>query len=116
MTIAAPDKYIIKKIEFTYSKGTLELAENQAGTYTDKVWSPNNGEEALSVMFNVTVNAQITKINVYLDQNTETAVTEIGVAEGEAEYYTLSGVKVANPTNGIYVKVLNGKATKVVIR
>lgn len=36
-------------------------------------------------------------------------------AEGEAVYYNLQGVKVANPEHGIYVKVVNGKATKVVL-
>ncbi len=28
-------------------------------------------------------------------------------------YYNLSGVRVANPTNGLYIKVVDGKATKV---
>lgn len=34
---------------------------------------------------------------------------------GEAEYYTLSGIKVANPIEGqIYIKVQNGKAVKII--
>lgn len=37
-------------------------------------------------------------------------------AEGVAEYYTLQGVKVANPENGIFVKVVNGKASKVCVK
>ena len=45
-----------------------------------------------------------------------TGVTEVEVAEGEAAYYTLQGVKVANPENGIYVKVVDGKASKVVVK
>lgn len=45
-----------------------------------------------------------------------TAVAEVEVAEGEAAYYTLQGVKVANPENGIYVKVVDGKASKVVVK
>lgn len=37
------------------------------------------------------------------------------LTEGEtAEYYTLQGVRVANPGAGIFVKVVNGKATKVI--
>lgn len=35
--------------------------------------------------------------------------------EGKAEYYTLQGVRVANPGKGIYVKVTGGKASKVII-
>lgn len=44
------------------------------------------------------------------------AVEAVEVAEGEAEYYNLQGVKVANPEKGVYVKVLNGKAEKVVLK
>lgn len=35
--------------------------------------------------------------------------------EGEAVYYNLQGVKVANPERGIFVKVVGGKATKVIL-
>lgn len=45
----------------------------------------------------------------------DAAVDTIGVENGEAVYYNLQGVKVANPDKGIYVKVVNGKATKVVL-
>lgn len=33
---------------------------------------------------------------------------------GEAVYYNLNGVKVANPESGLYIKVQGGKATKVI--
>ena len=35
--------------------------------------------------------------------------------DANAEYYNLQGMKVATPEKGIYVKVQNGKATKVVL-
>lgn len=35
--------------------------------------------------------------------------------EGVAEYYNLHGVRVQNPDKGVYVRVLNGKAEKVVL-
>lgn len=34
---------------------------------------------------------------------------------GEAVYYTLQGVQVQNPERGVYIKVSNGKATKVAL-
>lgn len=37
-------------------------------------------------------------------------------AEGAAEYYTLQGVRVANPDKGIYIAVRGGKASKVVLK
>lgn len=42
------------------------------------------------------------------------AVEALEAAEGEAVYFNLQGQRVANPDKGIFVKVLNGKAVKVV--
>ena len=41
------------------------------------------------------------------------SITDIEAAEAEAVYYNLQGVRVAEPTSGIYIKVAAGKATKV---
>lgn len=46
----------------------------------------------------------------------EGAVSEISAANGEAAYFNLQGVRVANPENGLFIQTLNGKATKVLIR
>lgn len=35
-------------------------------------------------------------------------------ADGEAVYFNLQGVRVAQPEKGLYIRVANGKATKVV--
>ena len=43
-----------------------------------------------------------------------TGIEGITSEEGEAVYYNLQGVRVENPEHGIFVKVVNGKATKVV--
>lgn len=51
---------------------------------------------------------------LYTNNGQTVSVEGIEVAEGEAEYYTLQGVKVLNPERGIYIKVVNGKATKIV--
>lgn len=46
----------------------------------------------------------------------DTAVKALNVAEGEAEYFNLQGVRVANPENGLYIVRKAGKVTKEVIR
>lgn len=57
---------------------------------------------------------KINKTNSVL--NIPTSVEAIdGDTEGEAVYYNLQGVKVANPEHGIFVKVAGGKASKVVL-
>lgn len=47
----------------------------------------------------------------------DSAVDEIEAeVAGEAVYYNLQGVRVAEPENGIYIKVQGNKATKVLVR
>ena len=41
---------------------------------------------------------------------------EIDEFDGEAEYYNLQGVKVANPENGLFIKKAGSKATKVLVK
>lgn len=41
------------------------------------------------------------------------AINIVNAENGEASYYNLQGVRVANPENGIFIRVQNGKATKV---
>lgn len=53
-------------------------------------------------------------ISYIIRQEQPTGVDEVGAAEGEAEYFTLQGEKVKNPERGIFIRVQNGKAVKVV--
>ena len=61
------------------------------------------------------------KVTINLNDNTitiseSTAVEGIEVEEGEAVYYNLQGVKVANPENGVFIKVQGNKASKVLVK
>ena len=45
-----------------------------------------------------------------------TGIVEVGVdADAAVEYYNLQGVKVANPSNGVFIKKQGNKTTKVVL-
>ena len=47
----------------------------------------------------------------------DTGVEAIGAEAGEARYFTLDGVEIANPASGILcIKVVNGKASKTLVR
>ena len=47
--------------------------------------------------------------------DSDTSAAEMTEAEnGKARYYNLQGAEVANPQAGTYVKVINGKSTKVI--
>ena len=45
-----------------------------------------------------------------------TSIQDIVVEDAAVEYYNLQGVKVANPSNGVFIRVANGKATKVLVK
>ncbi|MDE7380495.1 MAG: hypothetical protein K2N03_00015 [Muribaculaceae bacterium] len=52
-----------------------------------------------------------------LSINTDSvSVTEIVTADTNVEYFNLQGVKVANPQNGLYIRVQGNKATKVLVK
>lgn len=71
----------------------------------------NNGEVPDSVMDDPT----FVRVTIKPGQDAGTVGVAAIEAEGAAEYYNLNGVRVANPENGIYVKVVNGKAAKVIL-
>lgn len=80
----------------------LILPNNTAGTLSVRVVSPEADEQ------NYTYSYMAAK-------NDPTVVEEIEAAEAVAEYFTLQGVRVLNPERGqIYIKVLAGKASKLV--
>lgn len=53
---------------------------------------------------------------VYGDYTSVSGVAEIAGGDAEVEYFNLQGVKVANPSAGLYIKRQGGKTSKVVIR
>ncbi|MCM1152445.1 MAG: DUF6359 domain-containing protein [Muribaculum sp.] len=54
--------------------------------------------------------------NVEVKGTKTSGVEAIDVEGAEAIYFDLQGMKVANPENGLYIKVVNGKASKVLVR
>ena len=71
---------------------------SEAGSYSVSVVYPE-GESARTAELDVTPGS----INGIVEDN-----------ETEAIYYNLQGIRVANPGDGIYIKVQGGKTTKVI--
>jgi hypothetical protein len=81
-------------------------------------WHDNSNLE-LSVYLKVVTSptGEVTYYVRYGQGALVTGVDDVKVSEqGTPVYYNLQGVKVANPESGIYIKVLNGKSTKVLIK
>ncbi|MDE6272496.1 MAG: Ig-like domain-containing protein [Muribaculaceae bacterium] len=56
------------------------------------------------------------ELNIKVNKDDLTGVEAIDAINNGARFFTLDGVEVVNPTKGVYVKVADGKATKVVVR
>lgn len=67
-------------------------------------------------LFNITLDLNMMLLSVKEGQgNHGSGVAEIEAADDTpARYYNLQGVEIANPENGIYIRVSGNKATKVI--
>lgn len=93
-----------QEVPEVYPGYAIEVNQGDAGTI--HICYDLNGETSEPLTFTYEV------VN-----ETPTGVEGIEVedAEGDAVYYNLEGVKVANPANGLYIKVKDGKAVKVIV-
>ncbi len=73
-----------------------KIAENKGVLY---IYSPGNGLSAYEIT----------------DHSYSSAVNEVSRDDAPEEYYTLQGVKIANPSKGIYIKRKGDKIYKVII-
>lgn len=94
---------------------TTDLKVVTVGT---KIHIPANGYQYLGHYYLysndiVDINHLIT-VNALIDGST--GINGIESADADAEYYDLQGRRVVNPEAGIYVKVSDGKVSKVVVK
>lgn len=71
---------------------------------------------ATAGLYDITVSFEEETPVMIITKSIPEAVETLETVEGEAVYFNLQGAKVANPENGIYIRVANGKATKVMVR
>ena len=91
------------------------------GTLSKGVWTPATATQTIahaeaditSVVLTPTANCKISSIAVDYANSTPTGIAGIEAENGEAVYFNLQGVRVQNPENGIFIRVQNGKATKI---
>lgn len=86
---------------------------------TTTISVPADGEEHTYLAYlvagdRVNMAAQF-NISATVTKSSTDGVEGIEASEADAIYYNLQGVQVANPANGVFVKVANGKAVKVVL-
>lgn len=112
-TVTAPAGNNLTGIVFNgYNIGTNWSYSN--GTVQGNTWLPSGDVNSVTIGKTETGNnPTIKSMTVYY--NADSGVEEILAADdSEAVYFDLQGRKVLNPERGIFVKMVNGKALKVV--
>ncbi|MBD5186068.1 MAG: hypothetical protein HDS92_05610, partial [Bacteroidales bacterium] len=113
MTVATTDG-LITDIEFQVSYSDNINATASAGEITTGTPSYWKGE-AQSVTFNWTATSKVNKMIVtYASQSGVETVETINVAP--VEFYNLQGVRVMNPSNGIFIRRQGNEVTKVLVK
>lgn len=122
LTFDAPANFYLTKIEYTTSGSGnwgLNLATEQPGTFTDKTWTAKAADKAAKVSFEVPnggTNTFIKTIKVTCEpiQDSVGNIT-VGDENAPVEYYNLQGIRVENPTSGLYIRRQGSTTTKVIL-
>ena len=107
----------------TYSLTSAHRRPNDmAFDYAGNLYSVTSNKETLSVWAVPTENntcttpAKKSMLVSFTEDDITTGIYGINAdANAPVEYYNLQGVKVENPSNGIFIKKQGAKATKVVL-
>lgn len=118
-TVAVNDKGDVTLETITAGEG--EEAEFMGQKYDYTYDDNGNMTEMISSVYNADTESYIPEMrSVYANYkdvaNDPSAVTDIVAGSDSAPvYYNLQGRRVANPDKGLYIRVLNGKADKVIL-
>ncbi len=115
-TIAVADGYVISSIEFEGGKVGNSCWTASVGTADATSWT--GGEETFrSVTFNSIKTCNVQVIRVNYTKGEPSSVESIVVDENApVVYYNLQGIRVAEPENGIFIRVQGEKTTKVLLK
>lgn len=111
-----------EKIASGNSKGYGETPDNQTYEFQDTYELPSVAPGT----YDVTVLVKYSKVKdteyfylvplAYAEATGSSIEMNAADNEGEASYYDMSGKKSSNPKAGVYVKVVNDKATKIIVK
>lgn len=121
-TVAVDNKHKINKIEIKV-KGTGYPVNTSATTAKGEdgngimTWIAPEDQEVREVVFNGQANSggtvSILSATVYYDLSTAVETIIDNEADAPVYYYNLQGVRVENPSNGIFIRVQGKKSQKV---
>jgi hypothetical protein len=129
-TISAPDKYLLAGVEMSKFDGNFAITPS-AGTFTPDgntaTWmapvvvtlADDNAYDGKSVTFTANGTTRIQTIKVYVvPVSGQNGIEDVIMGDEDApvEYYNLQGVRVMNPTAGLYIVKQGSKVSKAILR
>ncbi|MDE5842863.1 MAG: hypothetical protein K2H35_03910 [Muribaculaceae bacterium] len=96
-----------------------EFAYTMGMTLTDSIKLPAS-DETYELRICLVDNNRIYKDKMYvleatISEKTSTGINTVNAAEGLPTFYTLEGIKVINPDKGVYIRIANGRVSKVIL-
>lgn len=88
----------------------------------DDGWKPMDGPISMKNVSSLALHLETNGVTVEKTFNMTGGVTtgisdvEAGTEDGEVMWYDINGMRVKEPTHGLYIRVQNGKASKTIIR
>lgn len=113
----APQSYALRTIDWSAINGNVYhkngVTHTATGDHAEIVpFEVGNGEGN----YDFTADFSGFSPKFTAEKNISTGVEGITVDTAEAEYFTLQGVRVANPSNGIYIRRQGSTTTKVLVK
>ena len=118
--------YKIASIEFPQGFGknwTVPTADNTVpanGTWSSRTWTAPADAVVTDFRINATATMNVGAVKVVLAEDSSAVSGVEGIeadtTDAPAVYYNLQGVRVANPANGLYIKVQGKTAVKVLVK
>lgn len=97
-----------------YGQTFFQVDPNDAGRM---VFGGDDNKWQVTEAGDYDISANVKDMTISVKKHDATGISKIATeADGAAEYFSLSGVKVSSPVSGVYVKRVNGKCTKVVVK
>ena len=66
-------------------------------------------------LVDITINLDELSIVFSTEDNNLSGIHDSILDKDDSEYYNLQGIKVENPNNGVFIKIQNGKAKKIIL-
>lgn len=104
---------------------TPDDVENRKGTIIANglggiEWAPAEGENKSLDQVKLLTSNILAYLSPYAYSGVWTGIEDLDAeeydSENSVEYYNIQGVRVVNPTSGLYIKVTNGKASKFLVK